>query len=178
MVTVQRSIHIDVPVERVFELMADPAAKAGLNPLMKPITVEVEDGQRLRLGSRCHYRMQFGHNILDYHDEITGFEEGRLIESRTDSEPPVSIRTETVAEDHGTRLIQVETFAASDAMLAGIKARGFLAQLFQLGQQIAVWIDSDAMERCRSQREALLAEDLCEHLDRWLHSIKQHLESA
>ena len=48
MVVVSRSIQIQAPVARVFALMADPAAKAALHPLVQPIRVEIEDHGPLR----------------------------------------------------------------------------------------------------------------------------------
>ena len=40
---VSRNIHIAAPVERVFALMCDPAARTRLNPQATPLRVEIEN---------------------------------------------------------------------------------------------------------------------------------------
>ena len=89
MVVVSRHIHIDAPVDRVFALMANPAARAALNPFVTPIRVETEDNQPLHVGSVCHLRLQTGNRIVDYRTHVREFEPNRCIVSVSDSDRAV-----------------------------------------------------------------------------------------
>jgi uncharacterized protein YndB with AHSA1/START domain len=177
MVVVSRSIHIAAPVERVFALMGDPAARSRLNPDVDPIRVEIETGAPLRLGSVCRFRLQVGERIADYRIRVTEFAPNRRIVSVSDSAVPFEVCIETEAENGGTRLTQTERFEASEEMLdravgdrATQRVLGFIYRLY-------LALDSDAALRLKQREEELLAGKLGQKLDRWLAAIKRHIES-
>ena len=178
MITIRRSVHINAPVEQVFALIADPAAKSALNPTTSPIRVEVENGSHLKQGSHCHYRLQFKDMIIDYSADITAFEQNHLIESRTDSDPPVQVTEEIMAESDGTRLIQTETFQANEAILESFTPDTLKNRVLVIAYRLAMWLDNEVAQRYQSLQSHLLEEKLGADLDRWLSNIKYHLEHS
>lgn len=177
MVVVSRSIHIAAPVERVFALMADPAARAALNPFAKPIRVEIENGAPLHVGSVCHYRLQMGSRIVDYRSRVTELEPGRLIVSESEAEVPFSIRVEIVPDGQGGAWMrQVERFEPTDEMLRDAVPATKLNLAFRLGYVFALTLDLDAARWLRARLEEALAQMLNGNLERWLEAIRAHLE--
>ncbi len=177
MVVVSRSIHIDAPVERVFALMADPAARAALNPLATPIRVEIENGAPLHLGSVCHYRLQMGSRVIDYRSRITEFEPNRLIVSESESEVPFTIHVEILPDGRGGAWMrQVERFEPSDEMLRDAVPANTYSRALRLAYWLALYLDLDAARWLRSRLEESLAQKLGGNLERWLEAIRAHLE--
>lgn len=178
MVVVSRHVHIDAPVERVFALMADPAARARLNPVTQPIRVEVEDGGPLRAGSTIHFRMQTSNRIVDYRTRVREFEQNRLIVSLSETAVPFEIRIETAPEDSGARLTQTESFEPSDEMLGGLAEGETERWLMRVLVPLMAFIDTDYALRMRRRQEELLEQRLAANLERWLEAIRTHLEKT
>lgn len=178
MIVVSRSIHIEAPVERVFTLMCDPAARARLNPDVKPIRVEIESGRPLAQGSVCHFRLQVGDRIADYRIRIVEFITGRRIVSVSDSAVPFEVCLETDPENGGTRLTQTERFEASEEMLDKAVADRATQRVLGFAYRLYLAFDTDTALRLKQREEELLTRKLEATLDRWLASIKRHLERA
>lgn len=178
MVVVSRSVHIHAPVEQVFALMANPTARAALNPFVTPIRVETEDHQPLHLGSVCHFRIEIDHRIVDYRTRVHEFEPNRCIVSVSDSAVPFEIRIETQPEGDGTRLTQMESFEPSQEMLSelGKSERG--RWLMRMLAPLIAFIDTDYALRVRRRQEELLEQRLAANLARWLEAIRAHLGKA
>lgn len=176
MVVVSRSVHIHAPVEQVFALMANPAARAALNPFVTPIRVETEDQQPLHVGSVCHFRMEIDHRIVDYRTRVREFETNRRIVSVSDSAVPFEIRLETHPEGDGTRLTQVESFEPSQEMLSELGKSERVRWLMRVLAPLMAFIDTDYALRVRRRQEELLEQRLAGNLDRWLEAIRAHLE--
>lgn len=177
MVVVSRSVHIAASVERVFALMADPAARSRLSPHAQPIRVEIEEGGPLRLGSVCHFRMQLGNRIVDYHTRVREFEPNRLIVSVSDTNIPFEIRIETVPEDGGTRLTQTESFDPDDETLRTHLPHDINTAVLRFAYAVALLLDAEWARRLRRQQEELVEEALGRRLERWLAAIKHALEA-
>lgn len=158
--------------------MADPAARARLNPLATPIRVEIEGGGPLAADSVVHFRLQIGSRIADYRARVLEFVPMRRIVTRTDSAIPFEIRIEVAPEGNGTRLSQTECFEPSEAMLAEIVADSMTQRLWDLFAPLLVLIDPEYALRRRARQQALLTRQLEERLARWLAAIRAHLESA
>ncbi len=178
MVVVSRSIHIDAPVERVFALMANPAARARLNPGEAPLAVEIETGAPLRLGSVCHYRLQHGHRILDYRMRVHEFMPNRRILSTSDSAVPFEVRIETAPEGTGARLTQTESFEPSDAMLREALPDDASRDIVGVAERFFILIDPESALRLRRRQEEQLTKMLEHRMDDWLAAIKRYLEDA
>lgn len=177
MVVVSRSIHVAAPVERAFALMADPLARAALNPFATPIRVEVENGAPLHLGSVCHYRLQVGTRIVDYRSRIVEYEPNRLIVSRSESETPFTIRVEMLPDGRGgTWLRQVERFEPTEEMLRSAIPPTTLNAALRLAYGLALYLDLDAARWLRGRLEEALSQALSANLARWLDAIRAHLE--
>jgi len=176
MVTVESRIHIKRPLTEVFDLLADPAVKTALNAMVEPISVEIKNHERLQLGSICHYRLSFGETILDYHGKVTAFEEGKLIESQTNSETPLTIRVETVADDEGTWIRQQESFEVTDAMLDSALPHTVQEKMLRYAYRMLLWSEQRSAAQIRENRIAQLVAMLSSSLDSWLTDIKHHLE--
>ncbi|MBI3571466.1 MAG: SRPBCC family protein [Gammaproteobacteria bacterium] len=176
MVVVSHHIHIDTPVDRVFALMVNPAARAALNPFVTPIRIETEDHQPLHLGSVCHFRLQTGDRIVNYRTRVHEFEPNRCIVSVSDSAVAFEIRIETHPESNGTRLTHVESFEPSQEMLSelGKSERG--CWLMRVLAPLMAFIDTDYALRVRRRQEELLEQQLVANLERWLEAIRAHLE--
>lgn len=178
MVIVKRSVRINAPIERVFALVADPAARSALSPTAQPIRVEVEGGQPLGPGSICHFRLQSGNRILDYRTCVEEFEPLRRIVSVSDSTIPFRVRLETESDADGTRLTQTESFEPTDAQLEAALPRNPLNQVLRLAYRMMLWADFDSARRLREEQEKALARSLEPAMDRWLAAIKTRLETG
>lgn len=176
MIVVSRSIHIDAPVERVFALVANPAMRARLNPGETPLTVEIETGAPLRLGSVCHYRLEHGRRILDYRMRVREFIPNERILSTSDSAVPFEVRMETAREGAGVRLTQTESFEPSDAMLQEALPDEASRNILSLAERFFVLIDPEAALRLRQRQEEQLTQMLEQRMDDWLAAIKRYLE--
>lgn len=177
MVVVSRSIHIAAPVERVFALMADPVARAALNPFAKPIHVEIENGAPLHVGSVCHYRLQMDSRIVDYRSRVTELEPGRLIVSESEAEVPFSIRVDIVPDGRGGAWMrQVERFEPTDEMLRDAAPANTYSRALRLAYWLALYLDLDAARWLRARLEEALGQKLNGNLERWLDAIRAHLE--
>lgn len=177
MVVVSGSIHIRAPVEQVFALMCDPAARSRLHPDVKPLRVEVEGGQPLAVGRVCHFRLQMDGRTVDYRTRVTEFEPNRLLVTMSDSAVPFETRIETRPESDGTRLTQTEQFEATDEMLIATaespSTRNFLSWL----EPLLPLVDVDYARGMRRRQELALTRKLEDKLGRWLQAVKRELES-
>ncbi len=178
MVIVSRSIFIKAPVERVFALMADPAARSALAPHAQPLEAEIEGDKSLRLGSVCHYRLKMGNRIADYRTRVCEFSPNRLISTISDTPVPFQIRVETRPEGRGTRLSQTERFDPTEDMLSEALPRTVTNIVMEKIYWLLPFLDLDYATRTRRDREDRLERQLGEKLERWLMTIRQHLESG
>jgi uncharacterized protein YndB with AHSA1/START domain len=177
MITVSRNVFIEAPVERVFALMADPAARSALSPHAQPLQVEIEGDKSMRQGSVCHFRLKMGDRIADYRTRVCEFSPNQLISTISDTPVPFQIRVETRPEGHGTRLLQTEQFEPTEDMLS----QALPATLMNLVMEKIYWLlpflDPEFAARARRDREDMLERQLGEKLEHWLVAIRQHLES-
>lgn len=172
---VSRSVHIDAPVERVFALLCDPARRAGLNPAVTPVRVEIEGDGPLATGTICHFRLQTGSGVVEYRSRVRDVVPNRKIVWITDTAIPIEITLEVDAEDTGSRFTHSERFEPSEAMLeTAPPARG--GRFLQWLDGLLPLLDSDAAERMHAQREQLLEDKLGRNLERWLTAIRLELE--
>lgn len=173
---ISRNVFIAAPVEEVFSLLMHPEERAALNPTAKPLRVEIEDGAPLHEGSVCHYRLQVGNRIVDYHTRIVVLEPNVRIVSVSDSDVPFEIEVWTLPENGGTLLVQSESFEATDAMLQNALPEK-PAGLMSFVDRALMWIDADAVIERRKRQEEALQGMLERNLDHWLRAIKSHLEN-
>jgi uncharacterized protein YndB with AHSA1/START domain len=178
MVVVSRSIHVEAPVERVFALMSDPAARARLNPNVQPIRVEIETDASLRLGSVVHFRLQVGERIADYRIRVTEFVPGRRIVSVSDSAVSFEVCIETEPENGGTLLTQTERFEANEEMLDQAVADRATQRVLGFIYRLYLAFDTDAALRLKQREEEMLSARLGQKLERWLAAIKRRLEAG
>lgn len=172
---VSRSVHINAPVERVFALMCDPARRAGLNPAVTPLRVEIEGDGPLATGTICHFRLQTDSGIVDYHSRVREIVPYRKIVWSTDTAIPIEITLEVDAEDTGSRFTHSERFEPSAAMLETATPTSG-GRFLQWLDGLLPFLDSDAAERLHAQREQRLEEKLGRGLERWLTAIRLELE--
>lgn len=177
MLVISRSVHIHAPVEQVFSLMADPTARARLNPATTNVEVEIEGGQGLRQGSVCHFRLRAGDRLLDYRTRVREFERNRRIVSVSDSTVPFEVHIETTAEDGGTRVTQTERFEPTEAMLHETLPKQSADFIRRWIQPLFLLFDTDSVQRLRQQEEQMLRQRLETDMERWLAAIKGHLET-
>jgi hypothetical protein len=178
MITVSRNVFIETPVERVFALMADPAARSALSPHAKPIQADIEGGESLHVGSVCHFRLQMDNRIVDYHTRVREFSRNRLIVSVSDTAVPFQIRLETRPEGEGTRLTHTEQFEPTDEILRQALPPTLANLVLEKIYWLLPFLDTEYAARIQSEREEALANRLEENLERWLAAIKRHLESG
>ena len=175
---VSGSIHIDAPVEQVFRLVTNFAARARLNPAVIPIAVEIEGDGPLRPGAVCHFRLQAGQRIVDYRARITEFEANQRVVSVSDTAVPIEVVLETKPEDRGTRFTHSERFEPTEAMLMEAAPPDATQRFTAWLDGFMPFLDLDAAKHLHAQREALLRKKLEGNLDSWLVAIHQHLERA
>ncbi len=174
---ISRDMHIQAPVEQVFRLVTDPAARAELNPEATPLRVDVDDAP-LHIGSICHYRMHIGGRIVDYHMRITEFEPNRrLVSVSEDLSVPFEVAIELQPEAEGTHLLQAERFEPSAEMLDAAFARGD-ETLPSFVEQALLFADEDSALNLRQRQEQALQAALERKLEHWLSAIKSRIEHS
>jgi hypothetical protein len=178
MIVVSRSVHINAPVARIFALMANPLARARLNPHNELIGAEIEGGGALKLGSVCRFRLRADGHILDYRTVVCEYEPNRLIVSLSDSAIPFEVRIETEPANGGVRLTQTETFGPSDEMLRQALPDNNSNAILRAALSIYMFLDADAALKLRQRQEGMLTKILEKRMDAWLGSIKKHLETG
>lgn len=176
MVVVSRSIYIDAPVERVFALMADPAARTRLNPLVPAGSAEIEGGGPLDVGSTCRFRCFVQGRPVEYRSQVHEYQPPRRITSRADAAVPFEVCIETEPLGSGTRLTQTERFEPTDAMLDDAIPDAGSNAVIKLAQRLYLFFDTDKALELRQQQEQFLAERLGANMEKWLKAIKHHLE--
>lgn len=172
------SIHIDAPVDRVFDLMCDPGRRAALNPNVIPLLAETEDGLPIHHGSVCHFQLRIGERIADYRLNIREVVPMRRIVAISDTAIPFETIMEVAAEDGGTRLTQTETFVPTDDMLReAVPPVPASRRLSRLLERLYPVIDGDSATSLRDRQEAALRNSLERKLALWLDAIRKHLET-
>ncbi len=177
MVVVTGSIHINAPVERVFALMCDPAARSRLHPDVTPLQVEIEGGGPIAVGRTCHFRLRMEGRVVDYRTRVTEFEPNRLLLTVSDSAVPFETRIETHPEDHGTRLTQTERFEATDEMLIDTAETETSRSVMNWLEPMLPLMDVEYARSVRKRQELALSRKLEEKLGRWLMAVKRELEA-
>jgi uncharacterized protein YndB with AHSA1/START domain len=178
MLVISRNIHIQAPVERVFALMADPAARSALAPQARPIRVEIEGDGLLHAGSICHFRLQADNRVLDYRTRVREFLPNQRIALVSDSTVPFEIVLETRPQNGGTWLTHTERFEPEEEMLRLALPP---TPVDAVMEEICRWLpllDPEYAARVRRGREEMLEQKLGENLEHWLDAIKQRLEVA
>jgi len=178
MIVVSRSIHIRASIERVFALMADPAARSALSPHTRPLAVRIEGGGPLRAGSVCHFRLTMNDRILDYRMRVREFAPNQRIVSISDSEVPFEITLETTADHDGTRLTQTERFEPTEEMLSQALPQTSSSAAMEKIYRWLPFLDPEYAARVHRGREQMLAQQLEGNLEQWLTAIKQYLETV
>lgn len=176
MVVVSRSIHVDAPVHEVFALMADPAARTQLNPLVSAGSAEIEGGGPVDVGCTYHLRFVLRGRLVEYRAQISEFEPPRRIVSLADATIPFEVCIETEPEGGGTRLTQTERFEPTDAMLDEAIADKDDHAVVKFAQRLYMIFDTDKALELRQQQERFLAQKLAANMDTWLTVIKRHIE--
>jgi hypothetical protein len=175
---VSRSIDIHTPVGKAYVLMCDPARRARLNPAITPISVELEGGGPVAVGTVCHFRLQTPAGLADYRSRVVTLIPGRQIVWCTDTAVPVEI-TLAVEELAGhCRFTHAESFEPNEAMLAMAAPKGSRGRFLQWVAGLLPFLDLDAAERLQDQREQALEAKLGEGLERWLVAIRTELEQT
>ncbi len=101
MAHISGSIHIQAPVERVFDTVADSRSEPSFNPAMT--TVELLTPEPIGLGTK--FRARMGNAGMEMLVELTDFDRPRRLGSRTTSSMMETVGTLTCAgEAGGTRL--------------------------------------------------------------------------
>lgn len=173
---VSRDTHVAAPVERVFQLVTDPALRAELNPEATPLRVEAD--APLHVGSVCHYRLQFGAHIVDYRMRVTELQPNRrLVSVSEDSDVRFEVAIELRPEADGTRLLQTERFEPSTGMLEAALPQGD-GTLPGHVEQALLFLDEDRALSLRQRQEDALRAALEDKLDYWLSAIKAQVERS
>jgi uncharacterized protein YndB with AHSA1/START domain len=175
---VTRTIDIAVPPDRVWALVTDPERRARLNPAVRVIAVEIEDGQALHRDSVTRYRLEIGGRITEYRTRVRQLVPHRRLVAEADAALPFETTLELQSLRHGTRLIHSEQLEPSADMIQ--QAINRLAEGRQLGlaERFALWMDGDASERLRDRALEDIERSLGDALDRWLAAIRADLESS
>jgi hypothetical protein len=178
--TFSASVEVRAPAAAVFALVSDLRLKARLNPNIQVIRVELEGGEPVREGSAFYHRFQRGPRILEYRSRVVRCLPPRLLETRSETEPPFEVRVRVEPTPGGCRLTQEEAVEASGALLDALdpappgapglgEALGWLP-FFPGGRRL------DA--ELRAHQRHRVSRRLAGELERWLEAIRRHLEAG
>jgi uncharacterized protein YndB with AHSA1/START domain len=96
------SVHLNQPVERVFAFLMDTAKLTSWQANL--IKIEQTTEGPLHTGSRFHEVRRLGRKATDIEGEVTVLEPNRRLETKTLSEPHVTVNYFFEPEENGTRL--------------------------------------------------------------------------
>jgi uncharacterized protein YndB with AHSA1/START domain len=96
------SVHLNQPVEQVFAFLMDTGKLASWQANL--IKIEQLTEGPLRTGSRFHEVRRLGKRDSEIESEITALEPNKRLETRTLSEPHVTVSYSFESEDGGTKL--------------------------------------------------------------------------
>lgn len=174
MVRVRRSVDIQARPETVFDLVCDVARKARLDPNAKPLGVGQETPGPVGVGTVFYYRLVIEGKIAEYRSRCIAFEPGRLLVTESDTSPPFRVHISVDPLPAGARLTHEETFTLPALVVPLPRARGWLARPLRLlfGDRPYLAQGPEALAAEEADWEARLNR----RLERWLASIKAHLE--
>jgi hypothetical protein len=177
---VAAAVEIAAPVERVFGLVSDPAAKARLNPFVQVIRIERENPGPLREGSVTFFRLQKGTRIFEYRSRCVGLKPDRLLESQAELPTLFRVRVGVEPIPGGSRLTQREECEVTLAMLdhLPVSRRAERAwRAFKLLSVVAPSLARETFAVILQERAQALRLVMERELRGWLQAIKHHLES-
>lgn len=178
MIVVSQSVHVEAPVETVFALMADPAQRTRLNPLVSAPSAEIEGGGEMCVGSTCRFRFCLHGRAVEYRSRVEEFDPPHRIVLSSDSAIPFQVCIETTPEGTGTRLTQTERFEPTDAMLEQALPDRAGGAAVKLAWKLYLFFDTDQALELRTRQEQLLVQRLEANMGQWLSAVKRHLEQA
>ncbi|MBI3028545.1 MAG: SRPBCC family protein [Candidatus Rokubacteria bacterium] len=176
---ISASVEIRADPGMVFALVSDLRRKAGLNPNVRVIRVELEGEEPVREGSVFYHRLQRGQRIFEYRSRCLCLVPPRLFESRAETDPPFEVRVAVEPTPDGCRLTQGETLEVSPALLDALEPASDRRSMSGVLGLLAIFPGLGAVgsEVRRGQRDRL-ARRLTVELQAWLDAIKAHLEAG
>ncbi len=177
---VVEAVDIAAPPAAVFALVAEPLAKARLNPAIQVIRIEREDPGPLREGSVTFFRLQKGRRIFEYRTRCRRLEPGRLLETQAELPTLVRARVEVAPASGGTRLRQREECEVTAEMVEGLAVPRRAERAWRTLKLLHLFLPDLARETyglvLRERADALRLV-MKRELQAWLHGIKTHLET-
>ncbi|HET8578248.1 MAG TPA: SRPBCC family protein [Methylomirabilota bacterium] len=174
------SVEIRAEAEEVFALVSDLRRKAVINPNVRVIRVELEGGEPIREGSVFYHRFQREGRIVEYRSRVMRCEPPRLIESRSESDPPFEVRVRVEPVPGGCRLAQEETVEVTPEALDALDpapARG--RSVRDALKLLTLFPSARLLEaELRAHQRERVARRLARELEGWLEAIRQHLEAG
>ena len=178
---VAESVEIAVPPSAVFDLVADPLAKARLNPFVQVIRIERETPGPLREGSVTFLRLQKGRRIFEYRTRCHRLEPGRLLENQGELPTLARVRVEVEPSPGGARLTQREECEVTLEMLEGVPVSRRAERAWHALKLLNLFLPGVAREAygvILRERADALRPGLKRELRAWLEAIQRHLEAA
>ena len=170
-------IDIESPASAVFRLLCDPVRMAELNPRVEIVSASVISSGVLGTDSRIHYSLRTRSGLQSFHCTVTTFEQDRVIEMVSDTQPPFRLRQSLEPALHGCTLVHEEWLRLDIRHVQKASQERPLPYLLRLFQAAAGHsIPSDTVLE-ETQYLALRAE-MQEALSLWLINIKMHLETS
>jgi hypothetical protein len=174
------TVEIRAEPAEVFAVVSDLRHKARLNPNIQVIRVELEGEEPVREGSVFYHRFHRGARIMEYRSQCVRLVTPRLVENRSETDPPFDVRVTVDPTPGGCRLTQEEEVEVTPALLDAFEAAPTQVRTFRdivhlfvlfpslrpLGAEIRVF-----------QRERV-ARKLSGELQSWLDGIRAHLEGT
>ncbi|UCE88653.1 MAG: SRPBCC family protein [Pseudomonadota bacterium] len=175
MVSVKASVDIQADPAAVFDLMTDVPRKAKLDRSVHVIGIARETPGPIREGTVFHYRLVIEDKMADYRNTVIAFEPGRLMVTRSDSNPHFEISIVVEPIEGGARVTQEERFTLTAMAMPIPTAQGIFGGFMRLLFGGAEKIEQDAEDLAAEEEE--MATKLQPRLEAWLQSIKKHLET-
>ena len=174
MVTINSFVDINAGPSEVFALVEDVATCVYLNPYAKVLGIAKETLGPIQVGTTFLFRLIIEGHLIEHRSLCTGFAPGKYMETLSDTDPQYRVRVSVDPTPHGARLTHEESFIMEpwDMPLPSVNGPlGWFTRLLY-----------DGKSEIRQTPESLAADEaevkvkLQPRLDRWLASIKRHLE--
>jgi hypothetical protein len=172
-VKVRTSVDINATPEQVFTLITDLPKKTKLCPHTAIIRIVQLPAGPVEVGTIFYHRVVVNGQIVDYHNNVTEFENNKRMVTQSDTQPSFRIEVTVEAINEGCRLSQEESFSLSELLVPIPKGIGWLGKIlkFFFGDKEVLRQGENSLAREAEETRA----DLQNRLEGWLNGIRKHL---
>ena len=176
--TFSATVEIQAEAAEVFAVVSDLRRKAPLNPNIQVIRVELEGDEPVREGSVFYHRFHKRMRIMEYKSRCVRLVPPWLIESRSETDPPFTVRVTVDPTAAGCRLTQREEVEVTPELFDTLEpAPNRMPTFRDIVKLLALFPSARPLgSELRAVQRGRVVKMLTSELQSWLDAIRTHLE--